>query len=133
MEALSVAISVNSGATLVYSARVMDAYAAKTARGSSQEVPLPYPCARRDPASTSLLFGFGGMLAGGIQVSGWAIFLLVLAPQLTVLAQLGLSRAREYHADVNAALLTRDPRDLASALAKIERRQHRFMDWVLPG
>ncbi len=29
--ALSVAISVNAGATLVYSARVMDAYAAKTA------------------------------------------------------------------------------------------------------
>jgi AhpD family alkylhydroperoxidase len=31
LEALGVAISVNAGATLVYSARVMDAYSARTA------------------------------------------------------------------------------------------------------
>lgn len=31
----------------------------------------------------------------GVQMSWWTILLLILAPQLAVLAQLGLSRARE--------------------------------------
>jgi heat shock protein HtpX len=80
-----------------------------------------------------LFVNLPSMLAGGIHVSGWAILLLIFAPQLTVLAQLGLSRTRKYHADLNAALLTGDPQGLASALAKIERRQHRLLDLVLPG
>jgi heat shock protein HtpX len=80
-----------------------------------------------------LFVNLPSMLAGGIHVSGWAILLLIFAPQLTVLAQLGLSRTREYHADLNAALLTGDPQGLASALAKMERRQHRLLDLVLPG
>ncbi len=83
------------------------------------------------------LFGqfllFMNLLPAGVQVSWWAILLLILAPQLAVLAQLGLSRTREYHADLNAALLTGDPEGLTSALMKIERRQRRFLDLLLPG
>ncbi len=73
------------------------------------------------------------LLEAGIQVSWWTILLLILAPQLAVLAQLRLSRTREYDADLNAALLTGDPEGLASALVKIERRQRRLLDFLLPG
>lgn len=73
------------------------------------------------------------LLEAGIQVSWWTILLLILAPQLALLAQLGLSRTREYNGDLNAALLTGDPEGLASALVKIERRQRRLLDLLLPG
>jgi Zn-dependent protease with chaperone function len=73
------------------------------------------------------------MLAPGVQVSWWAILLLIFAPHLSLLAQLGLSRTREYDADLNAAALTGDPEGLASALAKIERRQRRLLDFLFPG
>ncbi|MGH8581030.1 MAG: zinc metalloprotease HtpX [Gammaproteobacteria bacterium] len=83
------------------------------------------------------LFGqvllFMNLLAPGVQVSWWTILLLILAPQLALMAQLGLSRTREYDADLNAALLTGDPDGLASALVKIERRQRRLLDLLLPG
>ena len=39
----------------------------------------------------------------------FAILILILAPSLNALAQLGLSRTREYDADLNAARLTGDP------------------------
>jgi heat shock protein HtpX len=70
-----------------------------------------------------------------IRVNWWAIALLVFAPQMqiTVLAQLGLSRAREYDADLNAVLLTGDPEGLASAFAKIERGRRRWFEVLLPG
>jgi len=61
------------------------------------------------------------------------VLLLIFAPQLAVLAQLGLSRTREYDADLNAAALTGDPEGLASALVKIEGRQRRLLDLLLPG
>ena len=60
--------------------------------------------------------------------------LLVLAPQLTTLLQLALSRAREYEADLDAAGLTGDPMGLASALAKLERFQRGVWEQiVMPG
>lgn len=63
-----------------------------------------------------------------------ALLVLILAPTLSALAQLGLSRVREYGADLNAALLTGDPHGLASALRKIEQRQGAFFERVfLPG
>ncbi|NNF25865.1 MAG: M48 family metalloprotease, partial [Gemmatimonadetes bacterium] len=62
------------------------------------------------------------------------IILLILAPSVSVLLQLALSRAREYDADRAAAELTGDPRGLASALAKMERYQGGFFEQiVLPG
>ena len=64
------------------------------------------------------------MIFAGQMVIGWpAIFLLIFSPTLSSLLQLGLSRAREYNADMSAAELTRNPRALASALAKIDRFQ----------
>lgn len=70
----------------------------------------------------------------GSQISWSAILLLILAPNLSALAQLALSRTREYDADLNAALLTGDPEGLASALAKLERVQGGWLErMLLPG
>ncbi|WP_151809690.1 M48 family metalloprotease, partial [Acinetobacter seifertii] len=59
-----------------------------------------------------------------------ALLLLAVSPQLALLAQLGLSRVREFDADRLAAELTGDPQGLALALAKIERESRA---WLLPG
>jgi heat shock protein HtpX len=71
--------------------------------------------------------------ADQVQVNWWAVGLLVFAPHVTLLAQLGLSRTREFHADLNAALLTGDPEGLANALAKIEYRSRRLSAVLFPG
>ena len=56
-----------------------------------------------------------------------AILLLIFAPALSGLLQLALSRTREFDADIGAVELTGDPRGLASALDKLERRQGGWM------
>jgi heat shock protein HtpX len=67
-------------------------------------------------------------------VSWAAILILVLAPTLSALMQLALSRIREYDADLGATELTGDPRGLALALAKMERYQGRFIEQIFfPG
>ena len=67
-------------------------------------------------------------------LSWWAILLLIFAPNLSALAQVALSRTREYDADLNAARLTGDPEGLADALAKIERLQGGWLEQILlPG
>jgi heat shock protein HtpX len=53
-------------------------------------------------------------------VSWWTIVLLYLAPAISSLLQLALSRAREFDADLEAAGLTGDPLGLASALRRLE-------------
>lgn len=59
---------------------------------------------------------------------------LVLAPNLSALLQLALSRTREYSADLVAAQLTGDPLGLASALKKLEYYQHGWFGRILfPG
>jgi heat shock protein HtpX len=72
---------------------------------------------------------------GGVASVPWLLIpLLVFAPQITVLLQLALSRAREFDADLDAAGLTGDPDGLASALAKLERYQHGVWEQILlPG
>lgn len=67
-------------------------------------------------------------------ISWLAILLLVFAPHLSIIAQMGLSRAREFNADLNAAWLTGDPQGMAQALVKIEQL-HRtyFENLLLPG
>lgn len=92
---------------------------------------------------TSLLSLFGQILlfvnlplilTGHATISWLAILILILAPTWSTLAQLGLSRTREYDADLNAARLTGDPDALASALSKIEKLQGSWMERIfLPG
>jgi len=62
-----------------------------------------------------------------------ALLLLLFSPHLALLAQLGLSRIREYDADLKAGLLTGDPLGLALALARIERKSNVWLGIVLPG
>lgn len=71
----------------------------------------------------------------GLATVPWGLVLILLfAPTVMSLLQLALSRAREYEADRGAASLTGDPRGLASALARIERRQGRFWEEIVyPG
>jgi heat shock protein HtpX len=61
-----------------------------------------------------------GAFQGEQYASWWAIAFLYLAPMMSNLLQLGLSRAREYDADLEGAQLTGDPLGLASALKRIE-------------
>jgi heat shock protein HtpX len=71
---------------------------------------------------------------GGAQIPWLSIILLYFAPTLSSLLQLGLSRAREYAADLEGARLAGDPEGLISALAKIERQQGGVWEKVfLPG
>jgi heat shock protein HtpX len=73
------------------------------------------------------------ILAGEASLSLAALLILYLAPTIGSLLQLGLSRTREYDADLEGAFLTGDPQGLASALQKLERHQGRFWeDLVFP-
>lgn len=73
-------------------------------------------------------------LVGGDRTMPWLpIVLLYLAPALSSLLQLGLSRAREYDADLEAAALTGDAVGLASALRRLEHYSgHFWEDLMLP-
>lgn len=69
----------------------------------------------------AILLSLPALLVGAAEVYWPGLLLLAASPQLALLAQLGLSRVREFDADRLAAELTGDPQGLASALAKIER------------
>jgi heat shock protein HtpX len=74
------------------------------------------------------------LMTGRATVPWLLILLLIVAPTLSALLQLALSRSREYDADVGAARLTGDPRGLAAGLAKLERLQGGFFERImLPG
>jgi len=74
------------------------------------------------------------LLLGLVTMNWWLILLLILAPVISALAQLALSRTREYAADLHAARLTGDPEGLAQALDLIERIQGGWLEHVLmPG
>ncbi len=81
-----------------------------------------------------VIVGLPLWLGGGAHPPGLLILLLLFAPQLTILLQLALSRAREFDADLDAAGLTGDPAGLISALAKLERHQQGLWEQILmPG
>ena len=62
------------------------------------------------------------------------ILLLLLAPTISALVQLALSRNREYEADRGAAEISGDPLALASALTKMEGPHQRILEQILlPG
>jgi len=65
----------------------------------------------------------------------WIIFILLLiAPIISTLMQLALSRTREFNADIQACKLTGDPGGLISALKKIDYyEKHWFKILVQPG
>lgn len=64
---------------------------------------------------------FGLMIDGETKISWAAVMILYFAPLLSSLMQLGLSRTREYEADLEAAQLIGNPAWLASALARLDR------------
>jgi len=62
------------------------------------------------------------------------MLVLLLGPTISALAQLALSRSREYEADRSAAELSGDPEGLASALQKLEYYQGSLWErLMLPG
>ena len=71
----------------------------------------------------SVIWGRGGRRKGNSKGSGPLILiglvLAILAPLFAKMLQLAVSRQREYLADASAALMTRYPEGLASALEKI--------------
>lgn len=67
-------------------------------------------------------------LDGHQYVSWWLVALLYLAPLASSLLQLGLSRAREFDADFEAAALTGDPTGLAGALSNLESQTGHFWE-----
>lgn len=75
------------------------------------------------------------LLLMGLVTLPWVVpVLLLLAPVLMNVLHLGLSRAREYDADLGAVRMTGDPAGLASALLKLERRAARGWEGILlPG
>ena len=73
-------------------------------------------------------------LGGRAHPPALLIVLLLLAPQLTMLLQLALSRAREFEADLDAVGLTGDPAAMISALVKLEHAQQGLWEQILmPG
>jgi heat shock protein HtpX len=71
---------------------------------------------------------------GGATIPWFGILLLYFAPTLSSLLQLGLSRTREYSADLEGARLAGDAEGLISALQKIERYQGGVWERVfMPG
>jgi heat shock protein HtpX len=64
----------------------------------------------------------------------WAgILVLLFSPHMALLAQLGLSRNREYNADLNAVHLTGDALGLAKALVHVEQASQTWLALLLPG
>ncbi|MFT0860206.1 zinc metalloprotease HtpX [Ancylobacter sp. G4_0304] len=74
------------------------------------------------------------VMVGMVHVPWSVVALLIFAPTLMALVQLGLSRTREYDADRAAADLTGDPEGLIRALGKLDRLTGRFWEEIfLPG
>lgn len=84
-------------------------------------------------AQVLLLLSIPAWLAGAVEVQWLGLLLLLFSPHLALLAQLGLSRVREFDADLAAARLTGDPVGLATALQRIERATRSWRTWLLPG
>ncbi len=74
------------------------------------------------------------IVSGAIEISLVGLLLLTITPMISALLQLGLSRVREFNADLDAARITADPMSLAQALLRID--QQNISPWrriLLPG
>jgi heat shock protein HtpX len=60
------------------------------------------------------------ILMGEPVISWYAVLLLIIAPALSTLMMLSISRTREFDADLEASRLTGDPDGLANALQKLD-------------
>ncbi len=78
-----------------------------------------------------LLMNLPLLLFTDLSVNWLLLLILIFAPQVCMLAQLSLSRVREFNADLGAASLTEDPEGLAMALHKIEQQRDRFFRRVV--
>ncbi len=72
------------------------------------------------------------LILGGLQVPWAALLLAVIAPSLSALLLLALSRTREFEADLGAARLTGDPLGLASALDRLEGQGRSWWQLFFP-
>lgn len=79
-----------------------------------------------------MLIVFFPSVIGSGDVPWVGIVLMMLAPTIAGLLQLGLSRTREYEADLDAVGLTGDPEGLASALLALERKQGALWEGLMP-
>jgi len=77
-----------------------------------------------------VLFNIPIAAAGGDYLPWGALILLVIAPILSFLLQMALSRAREFEADHGAVDISGDPQALAQALEKLEIQQSGFLRHV---
>lgn len=81
-----------------------------------------------------LLLNLPLILMGSYAISWWVILLLIIAPTLSGLLQLALSRTREFDADLDAVQLTHDPIGLMNALQKLEYQSTNIWQQILfPG
>lgn len=81
-----------------------------------------------------LLLNLPLILLTDVQIPWLAVLLLIVAPSLSALLQLALSRQREYDADLGAVRLTGDPEGLARALVHLEGLHGSWLYQVLlPG
>ncbi len=70
----------------------------------------------------SLLSQFGMMFGGDRENRNWLVdlVLMIVAPIAATIIQMAISRSREFEADKGAALITRHPEWLQSALSKLD-------------
>jgi heat shock protein HtpX len=84
--------------------------------------------------STMGLIGIPIVFGTGLNIPLLGLLLMVFAPTIGGMLQLGLSRAREYDADLDGVTLTGDPDGLASALNVLEAQQKGLWEGMfLPG
>ncbi|MBL8790186.1 MAG: M48 family metalloprotease [Rhizobiales bacterium] len=80
------------------------------------------------------LIGVPLVYGTGVDIPYVGLFMLIFAPTVGGLLQLGLSRAREYDADLDGVTLTGDPEGLVEALAALEHYQRGVWEGMfLPG
>lgn len=77
------------------------------------------------------MLNFLAVIQGEQYVSWAAVVFLYLSPLFSNLLQLGLSRTREYDADLEAAQMTGDPLGLAAALRRLENHTGRIWEDVM--
>ena len=69
----------------------------------------------------------------GYSLPWFPLLLMLVAPIISALLQLALSRTREYNADLQAVHLAGDPAGLSSALSKMEEYQRKILQRGLTG